>query len=202
MLLFVIPLNSLGMEEALPSRWRKEINNNILNAIRAPEKDTSIAVKHATTAAISFEKKISDTESIVTNYISDWNYVAKESSFLSSSAATTKPLWVPSTLSHAERSIYLPLPHSEIAFLQQITGHKDPANHIQGFIYYLLSKHSGETLTIYLKNSGSTPCSTGDWGPGIYCKNYLQSFCNKIKTVYGNCCILIFINGVHRDSYL
>ena len=197
-LIFIIPFNSLGMEEVLPLGWRKEINTRAFSSLNIPEKDSAYGVKHASTAVISFENPSSK---VITNYISEWNYIAKESSFLNTNLAASKPSWIPCIISHAERSNSLPLPHSEIAFLQQITGHKDPAKHIQGMIKDLLLRHPEEKITILLKNTDLAPCSTGDWGPGIYCKQYLQLFCDKIKAEYGNCTILVFVGNNLRDSF-
>ncbi len=200
-LFFETPFFSFGME--LPDGWNSNIDNGCCYAlISDPICAKVFGVNHASTAAIRFKGTNPANRAIqYTTYVSTFNYVAKEASFRNKNFSKQNPSWTPSIIEGSQRSNELPLPHSEIAFLQDITENVDPANSIRsGFLGRLLAKHNGESVYIFIKNSCMLPCYSGSWGKGIYCDKYLRTFCNNVKAVYGNCAINVRVVSDGREQ--
>jgi hypothetical protein len=111
--------------------------------------------------------------------------------------------------------------HSEIAFLQDLTGVCDPAREdptedsiLMTFLRYILeSLAEGEEnfdLEIYIKNSSNLPCTSEEFEDdvGMDCASYLHLFCEKInsldlfqQTTRGRCMIHVNTPRVEEEIY-
>ncbi len=195
LLLFFV-INVFGSQVPLPSHWRQTQGQGVVANIPDPKISATLFVQHTSTGAIVFQKYGNNQ----INYISNLNYVAKCSNFGNNTIDSLQ--CVPSRISTSDRNENLPLPHSEIAFLQDITSSLDPANNVNsGFFGRLLSKHSDYSVIIIIKNSHLAPCQVGNWGPGIYCHKYLQSFCDNVKALGRNCIVLVYYPSRDHNGY-
>lgn len=197
---FLLVAFALGEHSAcgMNGGWTKFYQEINFESIPTPQISPTLPairlVRHASTGAIRGNGL---------SYVSSKNYVAKASgafvdipsvccrTVISGARDVTYNLNDVRALSASERG---PRLHSEIAFLQDLTGVCDPArqnpttdsilvNILRDIQSSLSEGNENFNLEILIKNSRNNPCTSTEFigDLGMDCQSYLRLFCEKVN---------------------